>query len=1687
MPSNPTEVPGPAWREAPSTPRRRLGPEPAWHRPPAAHAGALARLSYATRLGIASLALLTCLALLVWLSLWFWPPRSTCAVLVGTTYEEDLTVPHGLFGWGNLESLAHLAREDAAAPRAHWRYPQGDPLELRPGDAWDRDLDKIPANTLLFFLALHGGSDSRGAYFLLPNAGADPGPRNRLRLEDVLNRLGRLPPGLKKILVLDPTQLTANWQLGLLHNDFVRGLKDLDGRIAGVPNLVVLCASDVDQRSWACAEWRQTAFGHYVVEGLKGAADVSGEGRISALDLYGYVRENVEQWARTNREALQTPILLPAAEGEERARHIVLTVPRGYVGPDVRDLVRFEPPPALAEAWGKFQQLQALVPSPAVYTPHRWRQYGEGLCRYEQLLRAGAPSAAGRMQARLAELEQAILRDRRLSLRSVQNTLTMPAAAGLAGLDTASLQPAFNELWEANPTDAAVQWFNLAKLTAEDPVRRTWLRAQFYDFLLLRAAADPRNHLDRVARLCRLPDDLLRPRPAEIHFLLMLQREMARRQPNAAWVDVAAQALRVRRLAERAALAVRPGLHPYSEQVFPWLAPQIQDADRERQFGQDLLFATDRAAWADAAAHLGNAEQTYLAAEARGDAVRRALAVRDRVLTFLPAYSEWLARRRPSENPERYDRTEALLRQAEDLWQHTHRLLALLEKPTAGPLASAAEGGPGLAPLVRQTERVAGGYDALEQQFLQFCGSLTDVELPSVWRDIEDVLAVPALAVDRRLALLRTASRTSYRLLLETAQNLSAARPVTAAENQTQVRATARRQGRMAVAVLGRAWFDRDAGLEQENYEQVIHRLETFAVESRWWQSLDIAGDQVGRRWREVPVEIGRLVAEALPENAEEALPQLRGADRLNRLLDGATRVPTPRSPSQVYRWLSTEELLLWQARRTFEDHWFGEDPAAEPYYRLSGQLFTADAGSLQVLEQPLPGLASIQQKLDGPGQLVFGGPGRVQVTSEQEFWLDYRLRPERNAVIPSGYPVVWLETGTNLRLLTRSDAEREPRKLGAETRPEPLRCRLASPLIPGAESNPPRLPQVVPTTATVRGFYRGQPATLTTRIDLHPLPEVAVLRRPVPQRADLALRADRDVQERYGEGNGAVVIVLDCSGSMGPVVGERFNETTRYNQATRALRKVLQKLPRGTRLSLWTFGEAMGQEKTVAAAERTIRQVRKPAPWNPDDPAELQALMGKLDYPALVPWNESPIVRTILMAREDLRTATGFKTILAITDGMDNRFEHDREFNPQGKSVPAALLDAFRDSDIQVNVIGFRVHTPEEAKAREHFEVVEQFPVPGHYYLVKQEPELAVTLEKALRQRLRYWIDDADNVPVAAVPPGGLDVSRSGANDQWIPGGLAPGGYRLRVYAPGRLEKYVELDPGDLLLVRLAFRRPDGEGGLAFERVLFTKADYPWKPAQEQAGWRFAVLQNQLTEAGGLQMLYTLEKLYDRRESMLQQIKPRAAWFELGPVPGQPFAVRWANQPGYPAPAWALDVPEWPTLAGPPPGPARPVPRVWWNPDQDTPRAVTLDRGRDFGALSELTGRPLQIEGDAVTLEDVRVEEHVVETQPGVRTPQSCLVVRLVYAPDRPIWAEVRGVNAVGEEHRFYQSANRYTGLFWPVTAAAAEKALTRVGLISLAAFKRTAEQRGFALEMKDLPAPSGNDGRPGAPIELK
>ena len=280
-------------------------------------------------------------------------------------------------------------------------------------DDWDKlikDLlkSRFEQHTIVFVLALHGGSDSEGAY-LCPDRMA--GPKERIDLSHVIESMAELPPEKEKILVLEATQVPSNWHLGMFHNDFARRLDALEDKVSKVPNLWVLSGAGVDQRCWASEGLGRTVFSHYLIEALQGRA-AGYDGRLSLEELHRYVSKQVRNWVWNTRGAIQEPVLLPRAR-RNRGRGESDGEPRGEKG--TRDTASRRPSSQvimatiasksvsesrepsdqeLRAAWKAYGELDSLIPHPVVYSPRRWRRYQAELVRFDELVRAGASEQA---------------------------------------------------------------------------------------------------------------------------------------------------------------------------------------------------------------------------------------------------------------------------------------------------------------------------------------------------------------------------------------------------------------------------------------------------------------------------------------------------------------------------------------------------------------------------------------------------------------------------------------------------------------------------------------------------------------------------------------------------------------------------------------------------------------------------------------------------------------------------------------------------------------------------------------------------------------------------------------------------------------------------------------------------------------------------------------------------------------------------------------------------------------------------------------------------------------------------------------------------------------------------------------------------------------------------------------------
>jgi hypothetical protein len=330
-----------------------------------------------------------------------------------------------------------------------------------------------------------------------------------------------------------------------------------------------------------------------------------------------------------------------------------------------------------------------------------------------------------------------------------------------------------------------------------------------------------------------------------------------------------------------------------------------------------------------------------------------------------------------------------------------------------------------------------------------------------------------------------------------------------------------------------------------------------------------------------------------------------------------------------------------------------------------------------------------------------------------------------------------------------------------------------------------------------------------------------------------------------------------------------------------------------------------------------------------------------------------------------------------------------------------------------------------------------------------------------------------------ALEPKEGLLVTRAGVrNPVWFPRALQPTSYEARVHY--KLHQDIELAGGDFLLLNLK-----QEGGTA----VFKHGVYAGEPTIEKSpqqanakgDWIVAVPQNEPkdlatdSQGTGLQLMVTLENKIELapRGDILKQIRPQFVWLEVkGNTDNLPL-VRWGNLELYPAPAWQMNVEVWPDRT-------KPVVSAWWSErDLSAFSLAPLERDVKKPLGQDFLRADADVDKQIYKVESVRVEEHPID---GIS--KSCLVVRMRYARGKPVLVRSPQLSVRGHEHHYYTEANQYTGIFWPVTSADADRPFT-LEVISLAKMKDETAGEGFTTQV-ELPEPNDRYKRP-QPVPVK
>jgi hypothetical protein len=1666
-----------------------------------------------TAAGVA--AFLGCLALVIWLIWLVNRPQQTGVVLVGADYATNLSVSQNVLGWEGLTAIERILqrrRPSALFTPASIQLVRGVPLRtLQAADEWGDLITSLSKGfreqTLLIVLALHGGTEGGRAY-LMPDAMTRP--EEGLDLRKVIDSMKELPPDKPKVLVLDGALVPADWRLGMLHNDFARELKNLEPEIKKVRNLWVLSSCGPDQRSWASEGLGRTVFGHYLIEALSGKA--AGPEGLTLAKLHSYLSANVRKWVWNARGAIQEPMLLPEppARGGRDSGPARLDASRVHLASAFAAQAQ-EPPQfdseSLKKEWVRFGQLEALVPHPAVYAPQRWREYLDSLTRYEELVRAAgaaAGSPAEQMARRLGSLVAELRAGQflKISPSSLETSFAMNAlAGGVVEPPGPPPRPFVEFAHPSSDTDAGKLWAALESTAgSNESDQRRSPRSRVGEYLLGFAAENPLKNLQLAAdriNTSRGSDDLF---PVEAHFLRMLNTYLPPLRDRLKLQGSVKRALALRAQAERAAMGVAgtAGEYHYSEQLQSWLGPIVEPADARRRLGEDQLFSESEQDWGQANDDLEAAARGYDEAQSRGRRIRVALASRDRMFASLPGYSRWLAHRPPEQLQ------DPLCDQLSDIWIKTHKLDQLLQNPSGGvdPVA--------LERLAREIE------SPYKQVVAQFREQVT-ADKERVSEDWEAMSAAAAVAFQdtdelnaRSSIWLRLENiREKDKALTQTLASGSTAEPPADAHKLAleQTRLRAKIQGIMALSALGEDCFQDSAfkGQQQADYKKTWELVQNLANGDRkggepWWEDAASAGSHIGQRWRGLAQEIPKLASEENGiTNLRAFQDELKRADRLARLVN--SEPDQTAEPGGRLRALRAHDLLIWLATRAWLDHWYNEKPQATPYYRTLAGRYLTDAGKL------FPGLEGFDQKardlVNASGGLELESRSSPVLTSELSAPISFSVIDA--GTVPEGIPTVKPSPSPPLDLAGDASLSRAVRrKQGGGIADFRISSRsIIEAEKRQAEDHPDfRKPRNDQALFRTNGFFRGQTFSKTIEVALHPVPDKVAIgpAAPDPPLASVAVRASRDVIDRFGVGTGAIAIVLDCSGSMG-----EDGDGRKWKHARIALREVLSQVPKGTIVSLWTFSQLAlplppSDNPVYHEPERTIRQLRPPSRW---DPSQVDGLIKELD--GLRPYLHTPLVRAMWTAADkDLRDVRGLKTLLVLTDGQDNRFATDDTINPAPRvDIPTFIANKFGPLRIRINMVYFTAFgVPAELKqARADFEQpLARLEIPGKFTSAADLPGIVALLKQAVEQKLVCKIERADGSLVSDELLEVTDRDR-GETEKWWLAGLDPATYRIRVLADQSYRKEINLEKGERLIVQLAVG-PGEE--IEFDRALYGE-DFKGRenPSEDTPGWRLTALANRQFRSGGVDRLAMLIAVEAKaRLKPLAQLNPQLVWFGLSgldlPRPDLQIALRWRERVMYPAPVWQLNVPQWVTgaaagaapAAGPKAAGAAPVIlKAWWlDPARKLPAGVIQEVELNESEAAQEVPLP---DGGVLYIDSVGLEkEHLVEVRPG-EPPQpqpNCLVVRLTYPKGKPYLVDpgsFKQPEVPGYEHRLYSQAGKYTGLFWPINESQREK-IKRLRIISLERCRQEAEKQQNSINLK-LTSPGSDEQLPEPPPAIR
>lgn len=1619
------ESPQPSWRAPGSTPSGPTASRPWQPSDVVTGDGAVGRARHNIKLSLVFGTLVLLAIGIGAVVIWLRPIKPASLVLIGSGYEQNLLLPLNIHGWNGLTILDRELATDTTyrdAVRLPWDQPTkmrrvGRPVEARDQswqEIWENlNLSSLEEKTLVLFLSLHGMAEKDEAY-LLPNSQTKLSPNAfaeaRIPFRAVLDSL-KTVKNKHIVLLLDAAQVQSHWPTGMLHNEFVKRLQEkYETEIREMGNLVVICSTSPDQRSWSSDDLQNSVFCHYVGQGLQGAGQSVHE-RVTAWKLFKYVEEKVDRWVQTNRARRQTPLMIG---NESLAREIeIVHIAENFVESDP-PAARAPDTEKLTAAWTQWRKLKTEQ-TPIAHSPHLWRLYEANLLRYEQLLNAGDPTAAAEIiKRKLERLSSDIIATRTVdrSFASLGNSIPIaqflgyrPGSDNLDGVELlAGLRRADNDAERGKVFD---------RYRGRSPRDKQYLLVRTADLVLKGGLNGTRSErLLEQDRLAEIERELRTPmRPVEAHLLKMIRDADPALDEN-----LVRLALRARGMAEVAALGgvgAADSADLYAEAVHSFTKREIDQADLLRREGEDWLFGTPAVHAKNAQEKLSLALEKFEKARAVAARLQGALALRDVLSNELPYFGRWLAELPPGLK-QANEEMVALRIAVESLGTALaglNRDLDVLRKvPAPADLAN----------IETDLKSLREAHHAAAERLRK------SAVLQQNWHALDALLSIPPMDgdVSGRIPLLVRQRFISGELF----RNIDLEGK---AEDEEPVKNQIDRRRKLLRASL--APFDELRENPREAVDLPVRDFYMKAARQVLLDSTGIVGDE----------------SEPLLQNATglcRAVPSF-AADLMKT--DTGNWV----NPVDRLRRLRTFRLMHWLAERTWEDHYYEPAtsrsdtyyiPAAKGYLDTARSLFSRDELSRAFVDAD----EAMQKKLTPSGLAITKDPNPYW-TTEFDFPLAWQVQADQGT--PPGAPMVWLE----VKKKTPDDAPSIVQSRKAVSPWPTSKTPFAEPF----SLNLRNLPKDGENIARLHTLYRGQHRIRDVQLRRTP-PRVIVRNLPTPDKAGLAVRMDS------GFDFGAVSIVIDNSGSMKyvhPEKGEKDKERLadrakgekrRFDFALEGLGHVLRKIPDNTLLSIYTLGRKIGTEYVTGPIE-----FRPPSPWRKEK--ELENLLANLtEAPGEI---ASPIADGIAksMAEGFPENFQGPKVVVVLTDGDDNN-SFGSTYNPK---EPTEIADhtqtvianlkrlAGQTPDVQVVVVCFiQKSNPEFARAEAQFKIVEQFELPGAFLVVPQGEQLGAAIEGLIRPRFELRLNgnvvDGFELGQPVNYPDDLAL-------KWTD--VRPNLFRARLPRSLNKEIGIDLPPGQNLFTLL--KRQEKvffleRGLLGLQREFKENKNIPL-PVQRD-GWLVSLVENHNNLSNRLSQTIVLEKTEIERD-LIRQTNPGFVWLELTSRDGKrpDHTLTWGRDWSLPGAGLRLETPDWPL--------ERPSKVAAWFWPQERDHLLLDEKlftrvSIPIGSLSPVSPTR-RISSDPV-VESVLWEDRNVEMPGGRTIKEPCLVVRVRHQLGRPVFVMLDpDRSGVGAEHQYFPEAARSTASFYRLPKGEVVDLI----LLDVEAFKEAARRVEF------------------------